>query len=233
MGYDAEPLQRLQLLLGSEAVNKIKNSSVAVIGLGGVGSHAVEALARSGIHHITIVDPDRVEMSNMNRQLPALTSTINRFKTDVIAGRLLDINPGINIKAFTCSYEPLTSEQILDLKTDYVVDAIDSIPDKVHLIKTCLEKEIPIVSSMGMANRTNPMLLKIGDIKETTVCPVAKKVRKELRSCGIETGLKVVFSTETPVKTSDKNPGSLGSIIFLPGIAGYLLANLIIEMIIT
>lgn len=233
MAYDADSLQRLQLLLGPEAVNKIENSSVAVIGLGGVGSHAVEALARCGINNITIVDPDRVEKSNLNRQLPALNSTINMFKTDVIAERLKDINPYMNIRSFTCSYEPLTSEKILGGKLDYVVDAIDSLPAKIHLIKTCLDKKIPIVSSMGMANRTNPLLLKIGDIKETTVCPVAKKVRKELRSCGIETGLKVVFSTEIPVKTYDKNPGSLGSIVFLPGIAGYLLANLVIEMIIT
>lgn len=232
MGYDDQYLQRLQLLTGNIAINKLKDASVAVIGLGGVGSHAVEALIRSGIGNITLVDPDCIEKSNLNRQLPALTSTIGRYKTDIIASRMQDISPDIHIRKFTCRYEPLTSDQILDKELDYVVDAIDSIPDKTHLIKTCLEKRIPIVSSMGMANRINPLMLKIGDIKDTTVCPVARKLRKELRNYGIETGLEVVYSIEPPLKTYDDNPGSLGSIIFLPGIAGYLLASLIIQKII-
>lgn len=121
MGHNAEPLKRLQILCGPEAVQKIKDTSAAVIGLGVVGSHIVEALATCGFTHITNVDPYRVEKSNMNRQLPALTSTINRFKTDVIAERLKDINPYIYIKSFPCTYEPLSSKQILDSKIDYVV----------------------------------------------------------------------------------------------------------------
>ncbi|HNX28449.1 MAG TPA: tRNA threonylcarbamoyladenosine dehydratase [Syntrophomonadaceae bacterium] len=231
MDYSTQYLQRLQLLTGIEGIKKLKAASVAVIGLGGVGSHAAEALARCGIGNMTLVDMDRIEESNLNRQLPALTSTIGRYKTDIAAERIKDINPQINICKFTCRYEPVTSEKILTADLDYVIDAIDSISDKTHLIKTCLCKGLPIVSSMGMANRLNPLMLKIGDINETSVCPVARRLRKELRNQGINTGVPVVYSIEAPLKTFNDNEGSLGSIIYLPGIAGYLLASLIVQRI--
>lgn len=232
MEYVTPYLQRLQLLTGIEGIKKLQEASVAVIGLGGVGSHAAEALARSGVGTMTLVDMDRIQKSNLNRQLPALVSTIGRYKTEITAERIQDINPSIKINKFTCRYEPANSEKILSASPDYVIDAIDSIPDKTHLIRSCLERGIPIVSSMGMANRLDPLKLKIGDIKDTSVCPVARKLRKELRNYGIYTGVTVVYSVEAPLKTWDENQASLGSIIYLPGIAGYLLASLIIQKII-
>lgn len=225
-------LQRLQLLTGLEGIKKLHEASVAVVGLGGVGSHAAEALARSGIGTMTLVDMDRIEESNLNRQLPALLSTLGRYKTEITAERIQDINPFIKINKFTCRYEPASSEKILSVNPDYVIDAIDSIPDKAHLIRSCLIKGIPVVSSMGMANRLDPLKIKVGDIKDTSVCPVARKLRKELRNYGIHTGVTVVYSIEAPLKTWDENRASLGSIIYLPGIAGYLLASLIIQKII-
>ena len=230
---NAQYLQRLELLTGIEGINKLKASSVAVIGIGGVGSHAAEALARSGIGSITLVDADCIEKTNLNRQLPALTSTIGRHKTEVMAERIQDINPQTDIKIFTCRYDPSTSQEILSGELDYVADAIDSIPDKIFLIKTCLEKDIPIVSSMGMANRMDPLMLRFGDIETTTVCPMARILRRELRKQGIISGVEVVYSLEMPIKNRDHIQGDLGSIIYLPGIAGYMMASLIIRKILT
>ena len=229
MDQDAPHLQRLQLLAGPRGMDKLKKAAVAVIGLGGVGSHAVEALARSGVGRLVLVDMDRIEISNINRQLPALTSTIGKYKTEAIARRIHEIDPSIQVSEFACRFEPASSEEILSSGLDYVIDAIDSLPDKIHLIVSCLEKGIPVVSSMGMANRLDPSMIRIGDIKETHVCPVARIIRKELRSRGIDSGIKVVYSIEKPVKPWEEKQGILGSIIYLPGIAGYLLASFIIE----
>lgn len=231
MDQGAPHLQRLQLLAGPQGMDKLKKAAVAVIGLGGVGSHAVEALARSGVGRLVLVDMDRIEISNINRQLPALTSTIGEYKTEAVAQRIHDIDPSIQVSQFTCRFEPASSEDILSSGVDYVIDAIDSLPDKTHLIISCLEKGIPVVSSMGMANRLDPSMIRIGDIKETHVCPVARIIRKELRSRGIDAGVKVVYSIEKPVKPWEDKQGTLGSIIYLPGIAGYLLTSIIIEEI--
>lgn len=221
---------RTEALIGTEALDRLKQASVAVIGLGGVGSYAVESLARSGIGHITIVDYDQVEASNINRQLPALISTIGEYKVDVIEERLMDINPDLTICKFKCSYNSDNSEEILQGPLDYVVDAIDSWADKIHLITTCLTGRVNIISSMGTANRINPELLKIADISQTSVCPVARKVRKELRKNGIETGLKVVYSTENPLPAAGIT--RLGSIAFVPAVAGLLLASEVVKSIV-
>ncbi len=232
MDQGVSHLQRLQLLIGPQGISKLKKATVAVVGLGGVGSHAVEALARSGIGHIVLVDMDHIESSNINRQLPALVSTIGKHKTEATAQRINEIDPSIKVSQFACRFDPTISGEILSPSLDFVIDAIDSLPDKTHLIMSCLQKGIPVVSSMGMANRMDPSMIRVGDIKETTVCPVARIIRRELRKQGINSGLTVVYSTETPLSLTPDSYGNLGSIIYLPGIAGYLLAGLIIERII-
>jgi len=218
-------LARTQALIGKTGTDRLKNCSIAVIGLGGVGSYAVEAVARCGVGHITIVDPDRIEKSNLNRQLPALNSTIGHYKTEIIAKRLLDINPALQIDKFTCAYNSENCADILYKKHNYVIDAIDSLPDKVHLIKSCLQKKIPIISSMGTANRINPLMLHLADIKDTTVCPMARKLRKELRKENINEGITVVYSSEVPLKPQTGGEDRLGSLPFVPASAGLLLAS--------
>ncbi len=212
--------QRTQLLVGKDGMEKLKHSRITVVGVGGVGSHAAEALCRCGVGSITIIDPDRIEDSNINRQIPALSSTIGRYKTEVMAERMQQINPLLQINHYPDRYNSENSAMIDRETCDYVIDAIDSLPDKIHLIKTCLEQKIPIISSMGTANRVNPMLLKIADIKDTSICPVARKVRYELRGYGIHAGLTVVYSQETPLRKG----AQLGSIVYVTATAGLLLA---------
>lgn len=218
--------QRTELLVGEEGLDKLQNSSVAIIGLGGVGSYAAEAIARCGIGHITIIDPDRIEPSNLNRQLPALVSTLGQFKVDVISRRMLDINPALELEGFNCAYNAENSHLLLERNLDFVIDAIDSLRDKIHLIKNCVENGIPIISSMGTANRTNPLKLTIADIKDTSICPLARRVRRELRSkYNINQGVPVVYSAEMPVTVNSDSEGSLGTMSFVPGTAGLLLAS--------
>lgn len=210
----------------------LKQSSVAVIGLGGVGSYAVEAICRAGVGKLLIVDHDQIDETNINRQLPALVSTIGQYKTDVIEKRLLDINPSLEITKHTISLNEYNQETILSGNYDYVVDAIDSVRDKIELIKYCVTNQIPIISAMGAANRINPTLLKVDDIKNTTVCPLAKKVRRELRSHGIHEGVQVVYSSENPVPTAYDGDTRLGSISFVPSTMGLLLASVVIRNLI-
>ncbi|MBO8159306.1 tRNA threonylcarbamoyladenosine dehydratase [Thermosyntropha sp.] len=224
--------QRTELLIGSENMQKLENATVAIIGLGGVGSYAAEAVARAGVGKIVLVDHDVVEESNINRQLPALSSTVGKLKVEVMQLRIKDINPEVNLKIFPLRYTSYTSRDILEKPLDYVIDAIDSLQDKVHLIKTCMEENIKVVSSMGAANRLNPQMLKIGDISETRICPVAKKVRHELRKSGILKGVTVVYSEEVPVKTDYNGETRLGSISYVPATAGLLLASCVINAII-
>lgn len=212
--------QSTRLLLGRAGMEKLQQSRIAVVGLGGVGSHAAEALCRCGIGSISMIDFDRVEASNINRQLPALSSTLGRYKTEVMAERMKQINPDLDINCFTCRYGQENSFLINRESCDYVVDAIDSIKDKIHLIKTCLEQEIPIISSMGTANRIDPSLLKIADIKDTSICPVARRVRRELRKQGIYSGLTVVYSMEAPLLKGLE----MGSAVYVTASAGLLLA---------
>lgn len=224
-----EAFRRTEALLGSAGLNKLNDSSLAVIGLGGVGSYAAEALARSGVGNMIIVDSDRIEASNINRQLPALHSTLGKYKTEVVAARLLDINPSLTVHKRTVTYNSQTSEEILSGKLDYAIDAIDSLPDKIHLIKSCLKYNIPVISAMGAARRLNPLLLRVADIKDTSVCPLARRLRRELHKEGIYTGLKVVFSVEPPLKPEQGEFGELGSIVTVPACAGMLLASVVIS----
>lgn len=224
-----EAFRRTEALLGSAGLKKLQNSSVAVIGLGGVGSYAAEAVARSGVGKVIIVDHDRIETSNINRQLPALHSTVGQYKTDVLAARLQDINPLLEIQKYTCSYNSDSSERILSDNLDYVIDAIDSLSDKIHLIKSCLQRKIPIISSMGAALRLDPGMLKIADIKDSSVCPMARRLRRELHKEHIYTGFKVVFSLEKPIKPVEGDPSELGSLIMVPASAGLLLVSEVIK----
>ncbi|MFY9121022.1 MAG: tRNA threonylcarbamoyladenosine dehydratase [Syntrophomonadaceae bacterium] len=224
-------LQRTSLLIGDSGIQRLQNASVIVIGLGGVGSYAAEALARNGIGHMTLVDRDQVEATNINRQLPALHSTIGRYKCEVMAERILDINPGIELRVLPMEYTSETADSILDQPYDYVLDAIDSLTDKIHLIKHSLEKGLPIISAMGAANRLDPLKFQITDISNTHTCPMARKVRRELRQFGIVSGVPVVYSTENPHNILDDRSTRLGSVSFVPGTAGLAMAGYVINSI--
>jgi len=225
--------KRTELLVGKAGLRKLKNASIMVVGLGGVGSFAVESLARSGIGCITVVDHDIIEETNLNRQLPALCSTISQYKVDAAADRLLKINPRLKIRKYSCSFNSENSEQFFNTTYDYVLDAIDSIKDKVHLIKTCLDKKIPIISAMGTARRINPLMLSIADIKESSVCPLARRLRKELRQEGISEGFEVVFSLEAPLADAGiaDEEHQLGSMVFVPASAGILMGSFVVRRI--
>lgn len=222
---------RTRLLLGEDALHRLAQARVMVVGLGGVGSYAAEALARAGIGNLVLVDHDRVVMSNINRQLVALTSTLGQPKAEVMAKRVKDINPECNVEAcaIRCSRE--TVNDLLKRDLDYVVDAIDSVPDKVCLIKECFFASIPIISSMGAGNRIDPTKFTVADISETHTCPLARRVRHELRRVNIYEGVRVVYSQAKPVLAATKSP--VGSISFVPSTAGLLLAATVIKDLLT
>ena len=229
----AEIFQRQQALLGDKAMEALAQAHVAVCGLGGVGSYLVEALARSGIGALTLVDFDRVAVSNLNRQLCALQSTVGQEKAEVVAARIQDINPYCRLQLKKSFFTDDNAAQILG-KVDYIADAIDHIPGKVGLIAYAKEQEIPIISAMGAARRVDPARLRIADISETHVCPLARMLRKELRWREIERGVTVVFSEE-PAKAQEKISASgeeaqfLGSVAFVPSVMGLLMASVIVR----
>ncbi len=225
--------QRTRLLLGGLAVEKLHQARILIVGLGGVGSYAAEAVTRTGVGHITIVDDDRIEISNVNRQLPATHSSLGELKTRAMAKRMLDINPSLDVTLFTLRYHLETSPQIFSHQSyDYVIDAIDSLPDKLHLIKTCVNKGIPFVSCMGAANRIDPQLLTVADISQTSVCPLARRVRRKLRQENIRQGFDVVFSREQPRSLQETDRGMLGSLVTVTATAGLLAASNAIEYLI-
>ena len=223
---------RTSLIIGDEGVDKLKNCNVIVFGVGGVGSFAAEAIARAGVGNLTIVDFDDVDITNINRQLPALHSTVGRYKVDVMKERILDINPDINIKAIREVYNKDTSESILSEHYDYVVDAIDMVTSKIHLIETCKNKGIEIISSMGMGNKLDPTKIEVTDIHKTTICPLARVMRKELKDRRIKK-LKVVYSKEHPAELKKKifNGKKItpGSISFVPSVGGLIIASVVIN----
>ena len=223
---------RTNLLIGKKGIEKLKNSNVLVIGVGGVGSFCVEALVRAGIGNITIVDYAKVEESDFNRQLPGLISNLNKDKVEVVKDRLLDINKELNIKAINCIFNEETSSKIFTENYDYVVDAIDMVSSKLHLIELCTNKNIPIISSMGMGNKLDPTKIEISDISKTHTCPLAKVIRKELRHRGID-HLKVVFSTEQPIELKEKISNGHrilpGSMSFMSSSGGLIMSSQIIK----
>lgn len=227
----SEIFSRTELVLGRDALQKLNSCHVIVFGLGGVGSYAVEALVRSGLGKITVVDNDKVCLSNLNRQLIALQSTIGLDKVDASEKRILDINPNCTVTKIKMFYLPETADQIDLSSYDYIVDSIDTVTAKLELAVRAKKASVPIISSMGTGNKTHPELLKIADISKTSVCPLARVMRRELSRRGIK-HLKCVFSTEEPVRTDDKTDGKKrvpGSTAFVPSVAGLLIASEVIR----
>lgn len=223
---------RTGLIIGNEGIEKLQNSNVIVFGVGGVGSFAAEAIARAGVGKMTIVDFDDVDITNINRQIPALHSTVGKYKVDVMKDRILDINPNIDIKAIRAKYTAESSEEILCEEYDYVIDAIDMVTSKIYLIETCVKKNLNIISSMGMGNKLDPTKIVVTDIYKTQMCPLAKVMRKELRDRKIKK-LKVVYSTEQPVELKEKimNGKKItpGSISFVPSVGGLTIASVVVN----
>jgi tRNA A37 threonylcarbamoyladenosine dehydratase len=191
---------RNELAIGHDGLERLKQSTVAVLGVGGVGSFSVEALARSGVGRIVIVDKDDVDITNVNRQIHALLSTVGRPKVDLMKERISDINPECEVIALKMFYTEETYEQFFSYEPDYVIDASDTITYKIHLMKECLKRNIPIISSMGVANKMDPTRLRIADISKTSYDPIAKVIRTRLRKEGIHKGIEVVYSDEQPIR---------------------------------
>ena len=223
---------RTELLIGKENVEKLKKSRVAVFGIGGVGGYVVEALARSGIGALDLVDNDTVQESNLNRQIIALHSTIGKRKTAVMAERIKDINPKISVKTHDVFYLPETADTFDFSLYDYVVDAIDTVSGKIALIERAKKYNVPVISCMGTGNKTDALAFEIADISKTSVCPLARVMRRELKKRGIEQ-VKVLYSKEEPYKSglSDEETGKAipASIAFVPSVAGLLIAGEVIK----
>lgn len=221
-------LNRTELLIGTDNVKKLQKSHVAVFGIGGVGSYTVEALVRAGIYNISIIDNDIIDITNINRQLIADTSVIGKSKVEVEKERLLKINPELNIKTYMEFYDSSKNDKLISSSYDYIVDAIDNINSKISLIVSAKHSNIPIISSMGTGNKLNPALFEVSDIYKTSMCPLAKIIRKELRKNNIQ-NLKVVYSKEKPVV---QNFDVIPSISFVPSVCGLLIAGEVINDII-
>ena len=221
---------RTELLVGKDGIEKIKNAKVAVFGLGGVGSYAAEALARVGIGHLVLVDYDKYDVTNINRQLGAYHSTIGRYKVEVMKERIADINP----KAIVEIYRPEEIEggetNIIDSSYSYVVDAIDTMKNKLELIEKCSKENVKIITVTGAGNKLDATKFEVSDIYKTSVCPVCKILRKELKARNIDS-LKVVYSKEIPIK-HEQSGTTLGSISFVPSVAGLIAAGEVIKDII-
>ena len=227
---------RTRLLLGDEAVDRLKSRRVAVFGVGGVGGYAVEALARAGIGALDLVDNDQVALSNLNRQVLALRSTLGMDKTDAAKARVLDINPDCRVTVHKTFYLPENRDQFDFSQYDYIVDAIDTVKGKLSLAEQARDAGVPIISAMGAGNKLDPTAFRVADIAETSVCPLARVMRGECKKRGI-TRLKVVYSTETPrrpVKAPEDQPGPVrrdipGSVPFVPAVMGMILAGEVIR----
>ena len=236
---------RTELLIGKDAMEILHNAHVAVFGVGGVGGFTVEALVRSGIGHIDIIDDDKVSLTNLNRQIIALHSTIGKYKVDVMKERILDINPNEEVNAYKCFYLPETRDQFDFSKYDYVVDAVDTVTAKINLILQAKEAGTKIICSMGAGNKLEPTQFKVADISETSVCPLARVMRQECKKRKIN-DVKVVFSTEEALEPldnaykeetvpSETRPDASvrktipGSTAFVPSVAGLIIAGEVIK----
>ena len=237
----ADQYSRTRLLFGSEGVDKLRNARVALFGLGGVGGYAAEALARSGIGHIDLIDDDTVSLTNLNRQLLATHSSIGKYKVDVAAQRILDIDPGIEVRTFKTFYLPKTAEQFDFTRYDYVLDAIDTVTGKLALFAQAKAAGIPIISCMGTGNKLDATAFEVADIAKTSGCALARIMRKECAKRGIK-GVKVVYSKELPMEPqADPNDpmepqregssrrSTPGSTAFVPGVAGLIMAGEVIK----
>jgi len=235
---------RTELAIGPEGLQKMKESTVAVLGIGGVGGIAAEALARNGVGRIILIDKDVVDITNVNRQIHALTTTVGQPKAELMQERIKLINPDCDAIALKMFYTEETYEQLFQYPLDYVVDASDTISYKINLIKECLKRNIPIISSMGAANKMDPTRFQVADISKTTMDPIARVIRQKLRKEGIKKGVKVVFSTEEPIKPREdvtqrivpdnapeirkaQNPPASNS--FVPPVAGLIMVSVVVR----
>lgn len=229
---------RTELLIGEKGLKRLKQATVMVLGVGGVGSHCIEALARSGVGTLILVDNDTVSKTNINRQSIAYHSTVGAYKTKLMKDRIFDINPSAEVVTYETFVLPENLEQIFSQKVDYIVDAIDTVTAKLALVEYAKAHKTPIISCMGTGNKLHPELFEITDISKTSVCPLCKVMRKELKNRGIK-HLKVLYSQEKPIEVSGKNTGedkgkkrSLpGSVSFVPPVAGLLIAGEVIREI--
>jgi len=220
-----EIYKRTEALIGTDALEKLKKSHIAVFGIGGVGGYVVESLARCGIGELTLIDNDTVKESNINRQVIALNSTLGELKTEAFRQRINDINPDIRVNICNAFYLPETKNEIDFSSFDYVVDAIDTVSGKITIIEKCNEENIPVISSMGTGNKLDPTAFKIADISKTSVCPLARVMRYELKKRGIKK-VKVLFSDENPVKQQSRVPASIS---FVPSVAGLIIAGEVVK----
>lgn len=228
---------RSEMLIGETGLRKLKGSKVAVFGIGGVGSYTVEALARSGVGKLVLIDHDEVCVSNINRQIHATSQTVGQSKAELMKARVLEINPDIEVVALQEMYTAETAEKLLDTSYDYVVDAIDMVTSKIDLIQRTKEMGIPIISAMGAANKLDPTKLVVTDLYKTSVCPLAKVMRSELRKRGVKK-LKVVYSTEVPIKPNQElvhggagasRRQTPGSMVFVTATSGLIIAAEVVK----
>ena len=234
-----EQFSRSELIFGKESTKILNNSYVALFGLGGVGSYVLEALARSGVGKFDLVDNDKICVTNLNRQLLATHETIGQYKTDVAEKRVLSINPDAKIKKYNTFFTPDTANEFDFSKYDYVIDSIDTVVGKLELIEKCKENNVPIICSMGAGNKVDPTRFEIADISKTSVCPLAKVIRQELRKRGIKK-VKVVYSKEPPIKQNtsfdiykddsiNQKKQPPGSNAFVPSAAGLIIAGEVVK----
>ena len=229
---------RTEILIGQDGINKLSKTCVAIFGIGGVGGYVVEALARSGVGSLVLVDNDKVALTNLNRQIIATHKTIGRYKVDVAEERAKEINPNVNIQTFKTFYTPESSGEFDFTKYDYVIDAIDTVSGKLELIEQSKKADVPIICSMGAGNKMHPELFEIADISKTSVCPLAKVIRQELKKRKIKK-VKVVYSKEIPIKpleSDEKIEGKKqvpGSNAFVPSAVGLIIAGEVIRDLIS
>lgn len=235
-----DQFSRTRLLIGSDALNKLKDSTVAVFGIGGVGSYTVEALARAGVGNLVLIDRDDISITNINRQIHSTVNTVGQAKVEIMRDRVLSINPNVNVKIYKEFYMPDNSDFMIDKNYSYIVDAVDTVTAKIDLVLKASKNNIPIISAMGAANKLDPTKFEVTDIFKTSVCPLARVMRKELKTRGIKK-LKVVYSKEEPNKLfeesdnleiNDNNKPIPASISFVPSVMGLIIAGEVIKDII-
>ena len=225
---------RTEMLIGNEGMEKLKNATVAVFGLGGVGSFVCEGLARSGVGNFILIDYDKTDETNINRQLIATEKTVGKYKVDLMKERILDINPDANVETYKEFYLADSEIDIITEDLSYAVDCVDTIMAKIAIICSCDAINVPVISSMGTGNKLDPTMLEVADIYETSVCPLARIMKKDLRKRNIEK-LKVVYSKENPINTNDhainqdKKYKVKGSVSFVPSVAGLIIAGEVIK----
>ena len=221
---------RTELLVGKDGIENLNKAKVAIFGIGGVGSFVAEGLVRAGVEHFILVDDDKICLTNLNRQIHATRKTIGKYKVDVMKERILEINPKAEVETYKEFYMPDSDHSILDESVDYIVDAIDSVSSKLSLIIAAHEKNVKIISAMGMGNKLDPTQIEVSDISKTSVCPLAKTIRKQLRAKGIN-HLKVVYSRELPNRfdKSEEHRRTTASISFVPSVCGLIIASQIVR----